>query len=469
MTVLSYQRCLHINAIACSLQSLVAHVEDSGYCWGMGLFCNVLHFQLGGMLMPILEQKETFIRYVESIFKAGYMALDSFIWQIQRKKLTPAFSFRHIKDLYPIYWAKSIELVQRLSTESSISQPYPQDEKLRGYATIDFYDWAGRATLDIIGLATFGKDFGTLADPNSELNTTYRKVFQPSAGRRTAYLLKMLFPVWVAQLITPGFHREIEEAVASIKSLCIECIEDAEAKNLKPDGTEEVNLLSVALRSELFEASELVDQLLTFLAAGYETTAVTLTWLIYLLCKHQHVQEKLRAEIQNHFPGTIIQENVDYSNLDSMPYLNAVCNEALRFIPGIPLTFRSAVRDTVILGQTIPAGTKVVLSPWAVNRSPSHWGPTATVFDPERWMGSGEANKGGADDNFSFMTFTNGPRSCIGQGFAKAELKALVVAIVGSFHLRREGEGMEEPEMDHEVVVRPVGGMRVQIKRLGDT
>ena len=97
----------------------------------------------------------------------------------QRKDLMPAFAFRHIKELYPIFWSKSGELVSALISHSGTGH---RDGDSWG-ASVDVKDWASRATLDIIGLAGLGRDFDAIKDPENELIRTYKKIF--SADRRS--------------------------------------------------------------------------------------------------------------------------------------------------------------------------------------------------------------------------------------------------------------------------------------------
>jgi cytochrome P450 len=148
-----------------------------------------------------------------------------------------------------------------------------------------------------------------------------------------------------------------------------------------------------------------------------------------------------------------------------MPYLNGVCNEVLRLFPTIPVTARMAVRDTTVAGIVVPAKTIVMVVPWAINRSPALWGPDAEEFVPERWIDkeTGRASmSGGTGSNYAFVTFLHGPRSCIGERFARAELRALLAAFVGSFEMQ-----MADP---NEVVVpggtvtsRPMNGMKLKL------
>lgn len=152
--------------------------------------------------------------------------------------------------------------------------------------------------------------------------------------------------------------------------------------------------------------------------------------------------------------------------LDSLPYLNAVCNEVLRFYPPVPLIRRYSITPTTILGQTIPAGTRVILCPWASNRNPLHWGPDAGVFKPERWIDpvTGRCNKeGGMSSNYANLKFSHGPRSCIGQNFAKAELRTLVAVFVSKFKFQMAVPGEKIVPVGI-VSVRPKDGMHLKIE-----
>ena len=223
-----------------------------------------------------------------------------------------------------------------------------------------------------------------------------------------------------------------------------------------------VDILSIAIESGGFSDEDLVNQMMTFLAAGHETTATALTWAMHLLCKHPEVQTRLRDELLTaHLPdirdrNTTITPDV----LDRIPYLNAVCNEVLRFIPPVPFTLRQAAHDEYLLGQFIPKGTTVVLAPFATNLSTEMWGPDARDFNPDRWLGPGKANTGGADSNYSFLTFLHGPRSCIGQSFAKAEFACLLAGWISAFGVEAE-DPKREVEIQGGITQRPKGGLPV--------
>lgn len=113
--------------------------------------------------------------------------------QRQRKNLNPAFAFRHIKELYPIFWSKSSELVNALILTDEGTDAASE----KSGAVIDVNEWASRATLDIIGVAGLGQDFHSIQDPTSELIHTYRKILSPSPRARFIGLLSFLFPKWL--------------------------------------------------------------------------------------------------------------------------------------------------------------------------------------------------------------------------------------------------------------------------------
>ena len=227
----------------------------------------------------------------------------------------------------------------------------------------------------------------------------------------------------------------LDEASRTIKDVCKSLIKE-KRQVLSTSGNKDVDILSVAIQSGGFSTEDLINQLMTFLIAGHETTASSLTWAICMLCQHPEMQTRLRGEVRTHLESSLDRDAkraITPSEIDDLPYLNAICNETLRLFPPVPLTFRVAVEDNMILGQYIPKGTRIVISPWAVNANRELWGDDATEFNPERWMRPGTANTGGAESNYSFLTFLHGPRSCIGQGFAKAEMACLLAVWVATF------------------------------------
>ena len=392
--------------------------------------------------------------------------------RIQRKNLMPAFAFRHIKDLYPVFWEKAREAVHemtaqvksqeeaRLADETSVSK---KDNVL------EVGEWASRTTLDIIGIAGMGQDFGSIRDPDALLSRTYRKVFTPSPGAQLLGFMALILPSWFVHRLPFSRNEEIEKAAATIKDVCRQLIRDKKEK-LDNGRLTDIDILSVALESGGFTEENLVNQMMTFLAAGHETTATAMTWAVYMLCLYPDVQSRLRKEIREHLPSIEDNTTITSQEIDHLQYLNAVCNEVLRYYPPVPVTLRETVRDTVITGVAIPKGTRVMITPLAVNRNNELWGPDTQKFDPDRWLQSDSnphSANGGAPSNYAFMTFLHGPRSCIGSGFARSEFACLLASWIGRFEFALEDERLYDEKnlkIRGQATAKPADGLLVKTK-----
>ncbi|KAF2829922.1 cytochrome P450 [Ophiobolus disseminans] len=374
-----------------------------------------------------------------------------------RKQIMPAFHFRHIKELYPVFWSKSIEFCDAI--KAALSEGESKVLEIGHYST--------QVTLDIIGLAGLGRDIASLRNSDDELINNYEEILEPTTEKGVYFVLHLIFPHWLIESLPWKLNNRVRITTSNLKRICADFVVQKKA-NLKHESEESRDILSIMIRSNDFSDSNLVDQLLTFLAAGHETTSSALTWSSYLLSKHPDVQTRLRSEIHEYIPDprALSNPSMDVASLlESMPYLNGVCNEVLRLYPTIPVSARYTIRDTTITGQFVPKSTVIFVIPWAINRNPKLWGPDAEAFVPERWidkeMGRATMN-GGADSNYSFLTFLHGPRSCIGERFARAEMRSLVAALVGMFRFEM-ADPNEKIVVGGTVTSKPMNGMRLKM------
>ncbi|KAK7427673.1 hypothetical protein QQZ08_005779 [Neonectria magnoliae] len=394
------------------------------------------------------------------ILGVGVLLAEGDDHRMQRRSLTPAFAFRHVKNLYPVFWAKAREVTQAMTAAFGT----------QGETDVEIVSWASRATLDIIGVAGMGRDFGAIRDENSAIVKTYQKVFKPSRQAQFLALLGFFVPTRLLSALPVRRNEDINEAANEIRAVCWDLIQEKKAKLTNKEHPD-VDILSVALESGGFSDDNLVDQLMTFLAAGHETTASAMTWATYMLCRNPEVQCRLREEVRERLPSVDSDVDITSLDIDHMPYLNAVCSEVLRYYSPVPITIREAVHDTTILGHPVRRGTRIMLVPWATNFDTTLWGPDAGQFDPERWLGGEAADKraasGGASSNYAFLTFLHGPRSCIGQSFAKAEFACLLAAWIGRFDFALADPTLaDEKKLDIRggVTARPARGMHVKVK-----
>ncbi|PSR99430.1 cytochrome P450 [Coniella lustricola] len=420
--------------------------------------------------------------------------------KIQRRNLMPAFAFRHVKDLYPIFWSKAAEGVQAMTRQllldaakdvdvsmtapagttpvSEQQQPFqangnnsPETEGWTGELEVGV--WASRITLDIIGIAGMGRDFGAIADPTNPLFQTYNVIFKPSRQAQLLNLLGLFIPTWLLTRLPVQRNADVKGAAQTIRSTCAELIREKKQKLARKELTD-VDILSVALESGGFSDDNLIDQLMTFLAAGHETTASSMTWAIYLLCRYPEIQTRLRQEVRERLPSIDdASATITSMDIDRMPYLNAVCSEVLRYFSPVPMTLREAAVETSIQGVKVPKGTRIILAASGTNRDPALWGSDSNQFNPDRWLSKHDGDKnaasGGATSNYALLTFLHGPRSCIGASFAKAEFACLLATWIGKmkFELKNPEDADEDKlEIKGGVTQRPAKGMHVKVKVL---
>jgi cytochrome P450 len=363
----------------------------------------------------------------------------------------PAFNFRHIKELYPVFWAKSQEMVACI--EAQLKKNAPDN-------SLEIGEWTSRATLDIIGLAGMGQDFNSLKDPDTKLNRVYRNIFQPSGTAQILGLLQFFIPSSILRALPLKRNDDVLAASQVARETSRQLVQAKKEKMEKKEALSP-DIISIALESGGFTDEKLVDNMMTFLAAGHETTASSFTWAIYLMCQKPDVQTKLREAI--HARILSLSDAMDHVKLDGIAYLHAVCNEVLRLYAPVPLTLRDTAHDTTILGQFVPRTTKIIIAPWAINHNKQLWGEDAEEFNPDRWMVPGQANSGGAVSNYAFLTFLHGPRSCIGQRFAVAELACLLAAFVGKYEFEMVNPD-EKIEIKGGITARPRNGMHIKLK-----
>jgi cytochrome P450 len=276
------------------------------------------------------------------------------------------------------------------------------------------------------------------------LIANFEEITNPSTEKVIYFALNILGLSRIVRLLPWRMNKLADTISSNLYNHCSDLVDEKQSKLVKPAGDQDTHkdILSHLINSTTLTHKQLVDQLLTILSAGHGTTSVTFTWMTYLLAQNPDIQSRLRAEIHQNISSPRESINGDdlSSVLQSLPLLNGVCNETLRLYPAINIIYRNTVRPTVLLGNMIPTGIQVILSPWAINRSEDLWGADATEFRPERWIDTDAEtgvkrpnNSGGAVSNYANLTFLHGPRSCIGHTFAAAELRCLAAMFVGKF------------------------------------
>ncbi|KIW34900.1 uncharacterized protein PV07_01643 [Cladophialophora immunda] len=409
--------------------------------------------------------------FLRRLIGDGLVAAEGEQHKHQRKHSMPSFAFRQIKLLYNLFWEKSVKMTRVIDAEAfGPARGHGGAENLpSGAVDIEYY--APKTTLDIIGVAGLGRDFNTLGNSDDEMVKIYDELVHPSVGRQIHAAVSLLGSNELASLLCRPVAQRYDTLNGQLRHICRQFVRE-KRERMKGSQDQAIDTLASLIKSNIFSDDELVDQLLTIIAAGHETTSSSFTWVTYLLALHPDIQSRLRAEIHaaipNGFSPTDSQDTNIASVLESLPLLNGVCSESLRVLPAVPVTMRTTKRNTTLIGHPVAAGTKFIMSPWAVNNDPELWGPDAHEFKPERWIDpeSGKPNQtGGASTNYATLTFLHGQRSCIGQNFARAELRALVAAFAGAFEWALLNPD-EEVVPAGVITSKPRDGLKVALKRV---
>ena len=198
--------------------------------------------------------------------------------------------------------------------------------------------------------------------------------------------------------------------------------------------------------------TQLVDNILAFLLAGYDTTATALTWTLYLLSQSPDWAGRLEAEIDEVVPeGPITAEHVD-----RLTKVQQVLKEAMRMYPPAPTVQRYTREDIRFGGRDIKAGTLLVIPIYAIHRHQKLW-DDPNRFDPDRFAPEREA----AYSRYQFMPFGGGPRICIGASFALIEATVILATLVRA--ARFDYAAAEPPWPVARMFLTPKDGMPMRV------
>jgi cytochrome P450 len=196
------------------------------------------------------------------------------------------------------------------------------------------------------------------------------------------------------------------------------------------------------------------DEILTLFIAGHETTATALAWALYLMARHPDVLRRARAE------ADALGRPPRREDLPRLEIAQRVFKESLRLYPPVPIFTRDAVAELEVGGHRLPAGTVLILCPYATHRREDLW-PDPERFDPDRFTPEAEA----ARPRHAFLPFSGGPRVCIGNHFALMEGPLVLATLLQRADFELASDAEVEPEI--QATLRPRGGipMRVRLRR----
>ncbi len=367
--------------------------------------------------------KDRLTKRTVDVFGDGLLLAEGAVWRRQRSMINPGF--RHARyEAYAQVMLEEAEAAQAGWAEG---------------ARIDLAAELAAVTLRIAVRTLFGRG---LDDARvAEVGHAFTEISDFLASALASSPLPL--PRWLPLPLLRRYHAAIER----LDRVVAEVITAR-----RRDDSEGHDLLAMLLEARDEQGSglgdvEVRDQVMTFMLAGHETTALLLVSALVLLGMHPHERARVEAEVDA--LGRPVQLG------DALPRIDAVIAESLRLRPPAWALSREPTHDIVLGGHPVPAGTIVVVSPWALHHDPRSWGADATAFRPDRFVDA-TPPKG------AYFPFGLGGRKCIGSRFAEMEARLLLARWAQAVRLDPQPAVM--PKLLPSITARPAGPVWARVR-----
>ncbi|KAL6653167.1 hypothetical protein ACP70R_012092 [Stipagrostis hirtigluma subsp. patula] len=367
---------------------------------------------------------------MEDLLGDGIFAVDGAMWRHQRKVASHEFSTRVLRDY-------STAVFRDTATELAGIVAAAAGER------VDMQDLLMRSTLDSIFKVGFGVSLGSLSGRSSNESTAFARAFDDASEQ---VLYRFFDAFWkVKRFLNISSEAAMKRSVRTIDEFVYAVI-DKKIEQMAIDQREFAKKEDILSRFLLererdpgcFNNKYLRDIILNFVIAGRDTTAGTVSWFLYVLCRNQRVQDTIAAEVRaattgdrdvgvREFAAFLTEEAIG-----KMHYLHAALTETLRLYPAVPVDVKYCFSDdTLPDGYAIKKGDMVNYLPYAMGRMKFLWGDDAMEFRPERWLD--EDGVFVPESPFKFTAFQAGPRVCLGKEFAYRQMKIFAAVLLYLF------------------------------------
>ncbi|XP_054983867.1 cytochrome P450 4F2-like isoform X2 [Sorex araneus] len=376
-------------------------------------------------------------------------------WGRHRRLLTPAFHFNILKPYVKIFSQSTDTMHAKWARLLS-----------GGSSRLDMFEHVSLMTLDSLQKCVFSFDSNCQEKPSEyiaailELSALVAKRHQQlhlhwdllyhltADGRRFRRACRLV------HAFTDAVIHERRQALLAQGSRDFLRVK-AKAKTL--------DFIDVLLLAQDEDGKQLSDEDIraeadTFMFEGHDTTASGLSWVLFNLAKHPEHQERCRQEVGALLRGRVPQE-LEWDDLASLPFLTMCIKESLRLHPPVTVVSRCCSQDVPLPdGRVIPKGVICLISIFGTHHNPSVW-PDPEVYDPFRFQPENMEDR----SPLAFIPFSAGPRNCIGQTFAMAEMKVVLALTLLRFRVLPDEQ---EPRRKPELILRAEGGLWLRLEPL---
>jgi cytochrome P450 len=360
-------------------------------------------------------QKGPGFERVKMLLGNGLIVSDGDIWRRSRTMIQPAFSRQKIHELTDVMVRCAARLDKRWS------------DVVDAGGTINITEETSRFALDLILISTFGDDATEWTDVTGENPFAF---LSDDSTRDLSVVMK----------------------VRELRQMLLELIE----RRRHREGKQHFDFMSMYMSAadksgQAFSDKELLDELITLVVAGFETSANTLNWTWHLLANHPEAEQRLLDEAAEHLPDA---DSVSFAKAADMTYAQQVLEETLRLYPPVWLFTRRSHADDEIGEFDVPPGTDIYLSPYLLHHTEHHW-PDPERFDPDRFAPSDKPKK-----EQPFFPFSLGPRRCVGEYFSFLEMKIHLGLLLPKFRMKVMDQS--EPELELGINLRSARDIMLQ-------
>lgn len=394
------------------------------------------------LITQILKSRDAFIksrgfRALHTLLGNGLLTNEGDSWFRQRRLAQPAFHRSRIEGYGDLMVSYSQQMLSNwASNESGEAEQEPRD----------IHTDMMRLTLNIVMKAIFNQDVST-GEAETIAHALDVTMNWFDSKRRQNFLIWEWFP-------RPENIR-YRNAVSAMNDTIYSII-----RQRHESGEDPGDLLSMLMSARDEDDGsgmsdlQLRDEIATLMLAGHETTANALSWTWMLLSQNPDAEAKLHAELDE----VLADRLPTTADLSHLPYTNAVIRESMRLYPPVSLLGRESVKDTEIGSYLIPKGCVIIISQWVMHHSSKYFA-NAEAFQPERWLGDLEKQL----PRGVYFPFGDGPRICIGKGFALMEAVLILATVAQQYRLTLVPSHDIVPQPS--ITLRPEHGVQVTLHK----
>ena len=377
-------------------------------------------------------RKDRTSRLMGRVIGKGLLVDEGESWRRQRRLMQPAFHQRHLQT----YAAMMTSAVERAAAGW-------REGEIR-----NVHDDMMAVTMAIVAEALFGTGVAGNTERIGQAIADMMEEF----GRILGLAARFQPPAWVPTRV----NRKLRASARQLDGLILGIVADRKRRHAQGEvPREDLLSLLVGARDEDgagMSDTQIRDEAMTLFLAGHETTALVLTYALYLLAQHPDRQARVAEEVGRVLGG----RRATFEDLPALAETELVVLETMRLYPPAWVMARQALAPVEVGGFQFPRGAEFVISPWVVHRDPKLFADP-DAFDPDRWR----------DDlarrlpRFAYFPFGGGPRICIGNRFAMMEAKLVLAGLLQRFRFEPAAE--TRLELRPSATLRPRDGVRLRL------